>query len=384
MIKQLKKITAFLLMSVVMIGAIPTVVSADEKGDERNVIYVQAPDEWENPCIWAWNEDGTNAFEAWPGEEMDKEPSNEGWYYLWVPSYANHVIINANSGTVQTEEVILEEGNAWVTINDDCSTSISYEALTDGEAPVYVDKFAVHVQVDDTWEEVSLLYGNEQILLSKGDDGLFSKKIPVTAESVAITNGTVTTEEISLDPAEVWITVSDDGNVDFSYVDPAKANVANITVSVMVPSDWDGASLWAWSAPDGTNVYTTWPGEAFEEGKNGWLQKEIPGWVNSVIINANEGSVQTTDISVEAEKDIWIVVNDAEDFELSYEEPVVEQEDSDVSTDEVKDEAVTTSSVANNDAQNSAKTNMTSVVIVVIAVIFVIAGGVVFVIKKKK
>lgn len=384
MIKQLKKITAFLLMSVVMIGAIPTVVSADEKGDERNVIYVQAPDEWENPCIWAWNEDGTNAFEAWPGEEMDKEPSNEGWYYLWVPSYANHVIINANSGTVQTEEVILEEGNAWVTINDDCSTSISYEALTDGEAPVYVDKFAVHVQVDDTWEEVSLLYGNEQILLSKGDDGLFSKKIPVTAESVAITNGTVTTEEISLDPAEVWITVSDDGNVDFSYVDPAKANVANITVSVMVPSDWDGASLWAWSAPDGTNVYTTWPGEAFEEGKNGWLQKEIPGWVNSVIINANEGSVQTTDISVEAEKDIWIVVNDAEDFELSYEEPVVEQEDSDVSTDEVKDEAVTTSSVANDDAQNSAKTNMTSVVIVVIAVIFVIAGGVVFVIKKKK
>ena len=40
--------------------------------------YVQVPEDWENPCIWAWDEDGNNAFAAWPGEEMDADRGNEG------------------------------------------------------------------------------------------------------------------------------------------------------------------------------------------------------------------------------------------------------------------------------------------------------------------
>ena len=52
-----------------------------------------------------------------------------------------------------------------------------------------------------------------------------------------------------------------------------------------------------------------------------WYTIEVPGWINSVIINANEGSVQTTDLSVEVGKDVWIVVSDAENATVSYEEP---------------------------------------------------------------
>ena len=40
-----------------------------------------------------------------------------------------------------------------------------------------------------------------------------------------------------------------------------------------------------------------------------------------MIINANEGSVQTTDLSVETGKDIWVVVTDAESAQVFYEEP---------------------------------------------------------------
>lgn len=52
-----------------------------------------------------------------------------------------------------------------------------------------------------------------------------------------------------------------------------------------------------------------------------WYTIEVPGWINSVIINANEGSVQTADLSVEVGKDVWIVVSDAENATVSYEEP---------------------------------------------------------------
>ena len=57
------------------------------------------------------------------------------------------------------------------------------------------------------------------------------------------------------------------------------------------------------------------------EGEDGWYSIEVPGWVNSIIINANEGGVQTTDLSVEVGKDVWISVSDAENAAVSYEQP---------------------------------------------------------------
>ena len=64
----------------------------DETSDAKKAVYVQVPKDWEAPCVWAWDDDGNNAFEAWPGEEMDADTTNEGWYYIWVPAWANHVI----------------------------------------------------------------------------------------------------------------------------------------------------------------------------------------------------------------------------------------------------------------------------------------------------
>lgn len=78
------------------------------------------------------------------------------------------------------------------------------------------------------------------------------------------------------------------------------------------------------AAPDGTNVFSSWPGEALTMDGD-WYTIEVPGWINSVIINANEGSVQTADLSVEVGKDVWIVVSDAENATVSYEEPAGQQ-----------------------------------------------------------
>ena len=246
--KYLKRIGTFFTM-LLMLTALWSMTAMAATDTDRNAFYVQVPADWENPCVWAWDSDGNNAFEAWPGEEMEADPENEGWYYIWLPSFANHVIVNANDGSVQTEEQILDSNAAWMTVKAADTVEVTYEKQTSGEAPAYTEKFTVHAQVDESWEN---------------------------------------------------------------------------------------PCLWAWSAPDGTNAFASWPGEALEEGENGWLQKTVPGWINSVIVNGNEGGVQTTDISVESGKDIWIIVNGSEDYTVSYEEPKLAAEtEADTAAEEV-------------------------------------------------
>lgn len=246
--KYLKRIGTFFTM-LLMLTALWSMTAMAATDTDRNAFYVQVPADWESPCVWAWDSDGNNAFEAWPGEEMEADPENEGWYYIWLPSFANHVIVNANDGSVQTEEQILDSNAAWMTVKAADTVEVTYEKQTSGETPAYTEKFTVHAKVDESWEN---------------------------------------------------------------------------------------PCLWAWSAPDGTNAFASWPGEALEEGENGWLQKTVPGWINSVIVNGNEGGVQTTDISVESGKDIWIIVNGPEDYTVSYEEPDLAAEtEADTAAEEV-------------------------------------------------
>lgn len=338
MSKVMKKIIAFCFMAVLTIAMIPQTIKADEATDAKKAVYVQVPQDWENPCVWAWDDDGNNAFEAWPGEEMEADSANEGWYYIWVPTWANHVIVNANDGNVQTAEQVLDgEKDCWITVTDADNAEVTYDKQTTGETPEYVEKFAIHAKVDAGWENPCLWAWSAPdgtnafeawpgMEMKQDDNGWYTAKAPIWVNSIIINanEGSVQTDDISIDAAEVWVTVDADGKADFSYTDPDKAEVANITVHVITPSDWDAPCLWAWSAPDGTNAFASWPGEALEEGENGWLVKEVPGWVNSIIVNGNEGSVQTSDISVDTGKDIWLVVKDADNFEVSYEEPQVD------------------------------------------------------------
>lgn len=157
--------------------------------------------------------------------------------------------------------------------------------------------------------------------MDEGEDGWFTAKAPTWVNSVIVNGneGTVQTADISIEGKELWITVYEDLSYELSDTDPNKT-AENITVRVQVPSDWSAPCCWAWSAPDGTNVFSSWPGEALTMDGD-WYTIEVPGWINSVIINANEGSVQTADLSVEVGKDVWIVVSDAENATVSYEEP---------------------------------------------------------------
>lgn len=98
----------------------------------------------------------------------------------------------------------------------------------------------------------------------------------------------------------------------------------DITVHVKAPSEWTSPGLWAWSAPDGTNVFASWPGEKLlaDESNSGWFYYNIPSWANSVIINEGvDGGKQTVDYSVES-KEMWVTLTE-ENAEGKYEAEIV-------------------------------------------------------------
>ena len=209
----MKKTIAILIAVMLMVSCLSLTAFAAEDSEMVPVV-VKVPEGWDAPNLWAWADDGTNAFAAWPGDPL--EELAEGWYYIWVPNFVQNVIVNANQGTdaaIQTDGIVVEAGKeVWITVAEDKTAEVSYEAQLRGEIPAYVEKFVVHAYV---------------------------------------------------------------------------------------PLSWKTVNMWAWSAPDGTNAFEAWPGEALVEGEDGWFTGKAPTWVNSLIINGNEGTVQTEDITIE-------------------------------------------------------------------------------------
>lgn len=366
----MKKFTAILLC-LVLIACLGTAALADgEDSTEMVPVLAEIPDGWENPYAWAWADDGTNAFAAWPGEAMDPL-GDTGWYYIYVPSFVQNVIISANEASVQTAGDVVEAGReVWIAIADDLTTTVSYEAQSDVEIPAYVEKYTVHAYVPLEWESVGIAAGELSRAMAGGEDGWFTASVPVTATSLVLSgnDGAAATEAISVEPKEVWITVYNDLTYEVSYEDPDALDAPPITVYAQVPEDWAAPCCWAWSAPDGTNAFSAWPGEAMTEGEDGWYSIEVPGWVNSIIINANEGAIQTTDLSVETGKDVWISVTDAENAAVSYEQPSGDAE----------------ASPAPSEAPAVAEGGSSTVIWVVVVVVVVVVIAVVAVSASKK
>lgn len=394
----MKKTIAILAVLVLLLAAFPVTATAAE-ATEMIPVVVSVPEGWNSPNLWAWADDGTNAFAAWPGEAL--EELAEGWYYVYVPNYVQNVIVNANQGedtAVQTDAIVVEAGKeVWITVAEDLSATVSYEAQLRGEIPAYVEKFVIHAYVPLSWKTVNLWAwsapdGTNAFeswpgeLLTEGEDGWFTGKAPTWINSLIINGneGTVQTADIAVEGKELWITVYEDLSYELSYEDPNKA-VEPITVYAKVPADWAAPCCWAWSAPDGTNAFTSWPGEALTQDGD-WYAIEVPGWINSVIINANEGTVQTSDLAVEAGKDVWIVVTDAENATVSYEEPAAEVTVpvTEPSEEDTRPTETPTEPQEPVTEEPEKKSNTGLIVGIVAAAVVVLGGGAALILKKKK
>ena len=388
----MKKTIAILLALMLCVTCLSLTAFAAEDS-EMVPVAAKVPEGWEAPHLWAWADDGTNAFAAWPGEEMTE--LGDGWYYAYVPGYVQNIIVNANNGTddaTQTDGIVVEAGKAlWVTVAEDKSAAVSYEAQTTAEIPAYVETFVVHAYVPLAWENVNMWAWSAPdgtnafaawpgAAMAEGEDGWFTGKAPTWVNSLIINGneGSVQTADITIEGKELWITVYEDLTYELSYEDPEKA-VENVTVYAQVPEDWADPCCWAWSAPDGTNAFASWPGEALTRDGD-WYTIEVPGWINSVIINGNEGSVQTADLPVEAGKDIWVVVTDAENAAVSSEEPAGEAP---AETAAPETEAPAETEAMEPVAEETKGSNTGLIVGIAIAAV-VLGGAAIVIVKKKK
>ena len=105
------------------------------------------------------------------------------------------------------------------------------------------------------------------------------------------------------------------------------------------------------------------------------------GWINSVIINGNAGSVQTTDLSVEAGKDVWVVVTDPENATVSYEEPAAQAAPAETEAPAPETEAPATEAPVETPAEEGGNNGA---IIGIVAAVAVLGGGAALVMKKKK
>lgn len=92
------------------------------------------------------------------------------------------------------------------------------------------------------------------------------------------------------------------------------------TIYAMVPEDWDSVCIWAWKY-EGKDAFEEWPGEAMTKGADGWYSATIPTWADCVIINGNNGTVQTYDLYIGANLDAWIHVLTPEYANVYYKKP---------------------------------------------------------------
>ena len=102
---------------------------------------------------------------------------------------------------------------------------------------------------------------------------------------------------------------------------PSTPDDGQLHVYTLVPADWSTPGLWAWQNSTQQNAFASWPGESMKwNGK--YYVATAPDWVDCIIINGGNGSVQTEDIAIEQVKDVWVIIEaNGGWYEIFYSEP---------------------------------------------------------------
>jgi hypothetical protein len=362
----MKKITQlclglFMLFFVAFFAAPMNLHASEEQNNDVTLIYAHTPEGWEAPHVWTWDADGVAAFAklGWPGKQMIADTNNPGWYYLYIPASMENVIINANGGTVQTDAFPVAGENLWVTITsvvvgeETTITAIpSTTKETTGNLPTYIPTKYVYAYVPVEWDTAGIWAwehpagtnvfpswpGAEMDLQS---DGWFMIEIPTVANRVIINNfassDTLQTVDVAIDENDVYIVVKEvntNGKYEVEIFSEKPIFMGDaFKLFIAVPEGWETPHIWAWSHPDGTGLFTTWPGEALEfDAESGYYVIILPNWINRVIINngiVGDGAQQTVDVAIEEQVDSILTVGEANDEGkfLATVTPVGETED---------------------------------------------------------
>lgn len=390
---------SFLLVFTISVASLT--VNADEAEDVV-LIYFENPDGWDTPNVWTWDADGTGAFAnlGWPGKAMTEDTTNTGWYYLYVPATMTNVIVNSSDGAdgyIQTEAFEIAGENVWVTVTEAegvyTGTTSTVQA-TSGVLPEYVATKYVYAYVPIDWDAAALWAwndasgegvfsawpGQEMTLL---DDGWFMYEIPDTADKIIINNNNadacLQTVDLVVGTEDVYVLLDDEANTDGKFeatLSDEKPVIIEdgITLYITVPEGWTTPCLWAWSHPDGTNLYTTWPGNEITYNEDsGYYEVEVPTWINRVIVNngsTGDDAAQTVDAEVDTTGDRYLYVGDVDAESGNYNLSVFDSSQTD------------TTPVDTSDDTTEPTSSSAGLYIGIAAVVVIAAGAIIFVRKR--
>ena len=131
----------------------------------------------------------------------------------------------------------------------------------------------------------------------------------------------------------------------------AFAAEGDTVVHAKVPAEWTAPNVYGWTDPNGNPA---WPGTAMTADGE-WWTGTIDAANDRVIINNSDGSSgpQTVDITIEAGKEVWLVLSGdgtgASDYTVYYEEPVAGDDTNDDTTndDTTNDDTTTEDNTTN-------------------------------------
>ena len=246
-----------LLMIILCLGLLTVPAMADN----TVTVHVKAPDDWYDVGCWPWNNiTMENAYEFWPGEQMERQ--SDGWYTLEIPNWCDSVVINdwLYYG-YQTYDLPIEPGyDVWIVIDDD---SLAYYSATvyysdPGESTPDSDTFTVYVDPFDDWEDVYLYAVDSDgdkladwpgFSMTDNDwDGWYEIELPKGSMDFCISNGAIQSYYFTLyADRDIWLRADDliDGNVMVSsYTSyPGAASTATTPVTSVNLDDLDSLAI---------------------------------------------------------------------------------------------------------------------------------------------
>ncbi len=65
-----------------------------QEEDETFTVHYKNPHNWDEVYIWAWEDEGDNLFDDWPGVPMQEPEEGDVWWSYELPEWVNRVIFN--------------------------------------------------------------------------------------------------------------------------------------------------------------------------------------------------------------------------------------------------------------------------------------------------
>lgn len=195
-----------------------------EEAPAEMVLHVSVPESWGATYVYVW---GPEHLGTWPGTYTETGD-------LTVVAAFEGMVINNGNGT-QSWDIkdidLFSETEVWITVNEDGSYALSYEAPVTEEPtpdpdpvpegqPIKINVIAEH------WNNIYAYTYNPELTGSWPgtlvENGVFETLN--TFEGLVLNNGegqqTADIKDIDMEKAEVWITVNADNSYTLSYEAP--------------------------------------------------------------------------------------------------------------------------------------------------------------------